>query len=255
VHTVGKASANYRAVPSLGADASWLDAAVPAGSEVGFLLGTSLGPEADRLITWQTGFFNQTPFSTATWGTDIVSDPLTGAVTAPGGTPTSLPDYVMTPSSFRLAGQDIADRGAFILTMPSLPYRLQLQSSGIYVDGWSAPAAAISYFAATTATSVRVHIDRANLPAGVPGTPVEISTGALTRAADGGAAIAVPTATVSRMVSPTQAIDVDLAIPPAPFQVRIAFATGFKRSDYGQEDPRDLGGNLKITLDGMVISR
>jgi hypothetical protein len=255
IHTVGKAAANYRAIPSLGADANWLDTAVPSGSTVGFLLGTALGPDVDRLITWQTGFFNRTQFTTAQWGTDISVDTLTGGVTAPGGTPTSLPTFVITPASFLLEGRVIADRGALVLEEPRLPYTLELQTSGIYPDTWTSPRGAINYYSATDATSIHVHIDREGAPTGVPLSTVRVSTGTINVAPDGTTEISPVTATKTGTISQTEAMDFNLPIPRSPFRVEIDFEQSFRRSDFGQDDTRDLGGRVVVTLSGRVISR
>ena len=254
VHTVGKASSSYRSVPSLGSDANWLDQSVPRNESVGFLLGTSLGPEADRLITWQTGFFNRHSFSTATWGTDIVSDPLTGVVTAPGGTPTSLPPYVITPSAFELAGSIVANRGAFLLTTPSAPYRLNRQTSGLFPDGWSGAQAAINYYVATPLRTVHIQIDRGNAPASAPPSTVTITTGRIATLPDGTAGINKPTAMRSTSVSARSSIDMSIAIPESPMRIELTFSPTFRRSDFGQDDSREIGGRVTVTLGTKVIS-
>jgi len=254
VHTVGKAATNYRNVPSLGQDASWLDRYIPPGSPVAFLVGTSLGADADRLITWETGFFNRTLFETATWGTDLVADPLTGNVTAPGGAPLSLPEYVITPSSFRLQGDVVADRGAFLLVNPLVPYRLQSQSSGIYPDGWTAPAAAINYYSVVADRTVRVQLDLAGTPQGVPSTTATVIAGTLALDSGGGTVIKRESDRRSIVISATEGADFELAVPSAPFRIEMAFEPGFRRSDFGQDDQRELGSHVKIMLGDQVIS-
>ena len=255
VHSVGKAAANYRQIPSLGQDADWLDRSVPPGSEVALLLGGSLGPDAERLIVWQTQFFNKRPLSIAHWGPTVVANPLTGAITMSDGSAVRFPPYVATPSSFRIAGPVVADRGAFILTQPSTPYTLISQSAGFFVDGWTAPTAYLDYFAATQARTVHVHVDRTGAPAGVPPTTVTISSGHLETLADGSTGVTKATATVSAPVTVDTGADFELEVPAAPFRINVEVAPGFKRSDFGQDDTRDLGARITITLGSDVISR
>ena len=255
VHSVGKAAANYRQIPSLGADADWLDRSLPAGSDVAILLGGSLGPDAERLIVWQTQFFNKRPFSTVQWGQTVVADPLTGAITMPDGNAVQLPPYVATPSSFRIAGPVIADRGAFILTQPSTPYALISQSAGIFVDGWTGPTAYLDYFAATPLRSVHVHVDLDGAPAGMAPTTLTASSGALVTLPDGTTGILDATDTASHVVTINAGVDFELAIPSAPFRIDLSFAPGFKRSDFGQDDTRDLGARVTIKLGSDVVSR
>jgi len=255
VHSVGKAAANYRQIPSLGGDAAWLDRSVPPGSNVAVLLGSSLGPDGDRLIVWQTQFFNKSPFVTANWGQAVVANPLTGAVTSADGTQAELPPFVVSPSSYRLAGTVVADRGAFILTKPTQPYHLISQSAGLFVDGWTAPIANLDYFAPTTAQTIRVQIDRTGAPAGVPPTVATVSTGKLAALADGSAGITTTIATTSQTITTERGAEFELAVPAAPFRITLTFEPGFKRSDYGQGDTRDLGARVTIIMGGEVISR
>jgi hypothetical protein len=255
VHSVGKAAANYRQMPTLGDDADWLDRAVPPGNEVTILLGSSLGPDTDRLIVWQTQFFNKTAFSTAAWGPTVVADPLSGAITMSDGAATRFSPYAATPSSFRIAGNVVADRGAYLLVQPSMPNRLVSQSAGIFADGWTGAMAHLDYFEPTEARTVHVHIDRAGAPAGVPPTTVTVSSGSLASLPDGSVGIASATDTASATITGTTGADFELAVPNAPFRIDLAFAPGFRRSDYGQGDTRDLGANVAITLAGEVISR
>lgn len=255
VHSVGKAAANYRQIPSLGDDAAWLDRSVPPGTDVAFLLGSSLGPEADRLIIWQTQFFNKTPFTTANWGPTIVANPLTGAVTLADGSQPELPPFVASPSSYRLAGTVVADRGAYILVQPMQPYRLTSQSAGLFVDGWTGPTAYLDYFADTAAKTIRLKIDRAGAPAGVPPTNATVTTGPLGSREDGSIGITTTTATTTQPISTESGAEFELAVPTAPFRITLVFEPSFKRSDYGQADTRDLGARVTITLGDEVISR
>jgi hypothetical protein len=255
VHSVGKASASYRNASAGIADASWIDQLVPANASVEILLGSSAGVDADRVFVWQTSFFNKYPFTVATWGAEVIANPLTGAVSNADGSPAELAPYVVTPSSYRLAGREIAQRGAFLLTQPQLPYQLRSSSSGILTDDWTAPAAAINYYATADERTIHVHIDRAGIPASVPPTKVTVTVGKLVADDQGAAAIGETTGSTSVEVSSTAGADFDLAVPAAPFRVQLTFEPSFKPADYGQEDTRDLGAHVLITLGSELISR
>ena len=255
VHAVGKAAAAYRHAPAGSADASWIDQAVPAGADVEILIGTSAGADADRVFIWQTGFFNKHPFTTTTWGTEIVANPITGAVTRTDGTPADLAQYVVTPSSNHLAGTVIAQRGSFLLIQPDEPYRLVSQSGGILTDGWMAPSAAINFYAPTDVRTIHVHIDRAGIPAGVPPTKASVTVGTLVADAQGASVIGDITGSSSAEISSTAGADFDLTSPAAPFRIELTFDPGYRPVDYGQADPRDLGAHVVITLGQDVISQ
>jgi hypothetical protein len=255
VHTVGKASAGYRSAPSVGEDADWLDRAVPAGAEVAFIRGSTLGPDADRIVLWQTSFFNRRPFGELVWGESLVGDPLTGEVTAPDGGPVTLPDYVIAPSSYRFAGEVVADRPAFTLTRPSIPYRLVFQTGGFYPDGWTGPSAAVSYHPPTNQRVVRIRLTRNGGPAGISPTTATVTAGPLAIRSDGAVGIVKPTTTETLEVPIHGATEAEVAIPASPFRVEITFATPFRFADFGIPDSRDLGGKVEVLLGSQVISR
>ncbi len=244
VHAASKVSRDYRNAPSIGRDADWLDRALPAGSDVAFVTGSNLGPDTDRVIGWQTGFFNRTPLPWLGWGSEIVADPVTGMVTAPGGTPASLPEYVITPASARFAGDLIADRGAFLLQRPSAPYRLDLSTAGIYADGWAGPAATIDVFAGDGPGVMRIDVSRADNPFPAPASAVTIRSGALARAADGTVGISAEADAVSGSVDTATAATFEIRVPAPPYRVEVSFDPSFSPSEFGSPDTRQIGGRL-----------
>jgi hypothetical protein len=254
VHAVGKAAAAYRHAPAGSADASWVDQSVPADAEVQILAGSNTGAEADRVFIWQTGFFNTHPFTVATWGVEVIANPLTGAVTNADGNSADLAPYVVTPSSYRLAGAVIARRGTYMIIQPEAPYRLISQSGGTLADGWMAPSAAINYYAATDLRTIRVHIDRTGIPSGVPPTKATVSAGTLVADEQGVPTIGETTGSTSVEISSTTGADFDLAVPAAPFRIELSFEPGYRPTDYGQDDPRELGAHVSITLGQEAIS-
>ena len=124
LHTLHKVSADYRNAPSLGADADWLDRALPNGGDVLFFTDSSIDPNTGQVILWETGFFNKTQFTSAPWGTNVKFDETTGALTQTDGSTLILPKYIITPAANQLVGSVISDRGAYVLLEPDKPYRL-----------------------------------------------------------------------------------------------------------------------------------
>jgi hypothetical protein len=255
VHAVSKAAAAYRHVPAGSADASWIDQSVPADADVEILVGSSFGADADRIFLWQADFFNKHPFTVATWGTDVVANPVTGAVSNADGSAAVLAPYVLTPSSYRLAGTVVAKRGAFLIIQPQTPYQLLSGSSGILTDDWTAPTAAINYYVSTDIRTIRVQIDRTGIPASVPPTKATVTVGTLVADDQGAATIGKTTGSTIVEISSAAGADFELAVPPAPFRVQLAFEPSFRPSDYGQEDTRDLGAHVLVTLGSELISR
>ena len=255
VHEVGKASANYRAVPGVGSNASWIDQVVPSGQRVSLILGTPLGPDTDRLIYWQLLFFNRTVFDVSSWSTDYAIATESGAVTSAGGQPPSLNPWVITPTSHFFQGETVVVNGPLAMQNPVVPLVLERLTSGISPDDWTGPTAAINYFAATDIRTVHVHIDRADIPDGVPPTKATVSIGTLVTDDQGAATIGSTTGTKSVEISNSTGADFDLPVPPAPFRVELSFEPSFKRSDYGEADTRDLGAHVLITLGSETISR
>ena len=255
VHKVTKVSKDFRAIPGLGEDASWIDRNLPEGADAVMLLGGSLGPQNEQVLLWEVTFFNRHPLPKATWGPDLTVDPANGAVARTDGSPLTLPEYVITPSSFRLAGEVVADRGAFVMVRPSQPYRLDRQSAGFYADGWIAPAASLTDYAHPDAPStLTVRLTRADAPVGVPDATVTVRVGSLVTGPDGVQSIGEETGAFSAPLTRTQDAVAELVVPPGPFLVQITTDPGFKPSDLGSPDTRDMGARAELILNGQPLS-
>ena len=254
LHTLHKVSADYRNAPSLGADADWLDRALPDGGDVLFFTGSSLGASTDQVILWETGFFNKNQFTAAPWGTNIKFDAATGALTQADGSPIVLPKYVITPAAVQLVGRVVSDRGAFILQEPTKPYRLKQSSQGVFADGWTGPSATIDVYAGTS-SPLRVSVRR-NFP-GAPEIPADVTLriGRLSVAEDGTASMLTPITQTVNVSNNGKVVLLDFPIPQTPFRIEITASPIFTPAEVGLTDPRQLGAQVSITAGGDQLVR
>jgi hypothetical protein len=253
VHEVGKAARDYRNAPSLGADASWLDKSVPPGADVALITGSSLGADTDRVIGWETSFFNKTPFAWLNWGTNLVANPLTGDIAAPDGSPVTLPTYVITPASNQFMGTTVVSRGSFLLQEPSTPLRAKVITSGIFADNWTGGVATIDVYNAAAGANVHVHLDRIFNAEGVPQAKVNVELGALNQNTDGTVGIGVNSENKHGTIAPNGTFDCDIPSPGTPFRVMVTVDPVFNPSTLGQGDTRDLGARIQVSYGSEVI--
>jgi hypothetical protein len=253
VHEVARAASGYRNAPSLGADADWLDRSVPAGADVALITGSSLGPDTDRLIGWETSFFNRTPFAWLSWGTNLFADPLTGDVTGPGGAALTLPTYVITPASARFSAPIIALRGPFVLQQPVPPYRLDFATGGVLADGWTAGAASIDIYRPLAGAAFSVRLARPDVPATVPPAAITVRIGALVQNADGTVGIDASPIVRTGTLAPNGELTCEVPTPGVPFRVEITVDPTFSPAAFGEADPRELGAKLQATYGDSAI--
>ena len=251
VHQVGKVARDYRNAPGIGMDADWVDRSVPDGAGVALLTGTTLGPDTDRIIGWQTSFFNRTPFEWRNWGADVIFDPLTGVVSSPNE-PLELPEYVITPSSQRFVGEVIADRGAFLLQRPSRPYQLVYATSGLFADGWTGATASIDVFRGGN-ESMDVAVGRSGSPPALPTASVTVTSGRLIKAEDDSVTIGEPLASAAGTVTPTAPFAAAIATPAAPYRVAFTVDPTFSPSEFGSPDTRPLGAKLQVSFGDIRV--
>jgi hypothetical protein len=251
VHVVAKAAADYRNAPSLGADASWIDAAVPKNTEVAFIFGSVLGPDTDRIIGWETGFFNRHPIIWKTWGADLTSNPLTGAVITPDGSAPVLPPFVITPSTHQFVGPVVTNRAAYVLQKPTKPYALALNAGGVYPDGWTGVTATYDILSSrTNCTTATLTLTR---PAVAGPTQVTISTGKLQQAPDGSVVLAPDATTSANDVVPDKALSLTIDVPAPPARIQVTTATPFAPSATGSLDTRQLGIQAGFTCGPLAL--
>jgi hypothetical protein len=253
LHTLHKVSADYRNAPSLGADADWIDRALPDGGDVLFFTGSSLGASTDQVILWETGFFNKNQFTSAPWGTNIKFDAATGALTQPDGSPLVLPQYVVTPAAVQLVGRVVSDRGAFILQEPTKPYRVARNAAGFFTDGWTGPTATLDVYdvSASLSTTLFVTLTHVGL---MPDSKAVVSVGPLKATTDGAAEFASIDSTQTTVVKTDVVSTMSFRVPSQPFRILITVDPPFTPSSVGLADPRALGAVVTVKLGDQVIS-
>lgn len=252
VHTVAKAARDYRNVPSLGPDASWIDESVPQNESVAFIFGSVLGPDTDRVIGWETSFFNRHPITWKTWDTDFRVDPLTGNVTTPVGGEPVLPRFVITPSTRQFVGPVQAGRAAYLLQTPTKPYTIALNANGVYPDAWTGTTATIDLLSPASSCT-RASLTMSRSP-DTGSTQVSVSTGTLIKGADGTVAL-VPGAQASTIDVPSGgSASVEVAVPKAPARIQIDSATPYAPSSTGSPDTRQLGVLLRFSCGSLTLS-
>ena len=257
VRALERTSTAYRAAPSVGLDADWLDRSIPVGEQVGFVTGSTLGSNDDQLILWQTGFFNRTPLTVIPWGANMSVNSATGALAAADGSPLVLPRYVILPASYQLVGRTLNDRGVFILQEPAKPYRLAHSSQGIYADGWTGPSATIDVYDVSTPAplTLKVNLNRFYVYTPDSAAKVTVRVGRLVTLTDGSVGIAsVETSRTWEAHNGTET-NFELPIPAPPIRIEIIVDPPFSPADFGLGDARQLGVRVGISHNGSVISR
>ena len=181
-------------------------------------------------------------------------DPFTGVVSDAAGQPAALPSVVITPVSQQIAGSVLLRNGRFMMVRPDLPVRLTAMSGGFLGADWIGPQAAITWFAPTQASTMRVHLDRVGSSANAPAATATVTVGPLVAGVVGAPGPAPDSPTQTGSISSTAAVDFDFAVPTTPFQVTIVIDPPYRPSDFGQSDTRELGARAIITLGDQVIA-
>jgi hypothetical protein len=205
----------------------WVDRHAGAGSEV-YVAGP---PEArdDRslaqLVLWNESVRGFREFDVAP------VDPRTGLITAPA-VPFALERGV------QLAGKEIARSRAGTLVQTTGQPQLLETVEGLYADGWSGERAVYRRFAGPSRPGkLAVVVSRAAWRGTDRPAEVSIATGPL----DG------DVEERSRVVlhaGEEQQVEVD--VPPAPFQVVVAVDPTFSPAEFGAADERRLGAQLRF---------
>ena len=236
--------ANATRQATLASDPDWIDDEVGRDADAAILFT----PEfvSDSHPVWQTEFWNRSVGDVYGLGAaDPTSVPVVatrsdsrGRIVKAADGGVLAPRYVVAPATVDLAGEKIAGDGVFSLFRTSRPLRLGTQRDGVYADGWSGPSATYTNFSGRH-RSVDVDVGRA----GWSGTDVP-----------GTVTIAVEHLGTGRRVSAVRWVvhsgakrSFRLAVPPAPFRVKVDVDPTFSPSTYGVSDTRQLGVQVSFT--------
>ncbi|MEX0817399.1 MAG: hypothetical protein WD027_08125 [Gaiellales bacterium] len=240
-----------RGVPVVGDEVSWVDRALGRDARVGFLFTSSVDPQA----LWQTEFWNRSIGPVFNLGirepghlpeTFTSIDPGTGELVPFPGLPTAAgsadADYILTPRNHSVRGTIAAQRGPWTVYLVDPPLRLAETTDGIGSDGWMGADASYTNFAETDgAGRVGVRLSRfAWLGEDVPGR-IRIRIGELGLDSSGAASIQRVTDTKTGVIHSGGEETFLLDTPQSAFRVEIHIEPTFSPSDFGFDDPRELG--------------
>ena len=253
VQQVDRASQDLRNAPGLAPSPDWIDRSTPAGSEIAFITGSAIGADAERMVLWETQFFNRRSITPIALGAELVIGSEDGAVTRPDGTPATLPGYVVTPPEIILDGETLSSQSGYAIQAPRSPLRARASTAGLYADGWTAPAAAANVYQAEAGSTITVTASRRGAPAQAGSATVAVVAGPL--AVDGAGATTIEEAAFSDVVRIGSEEDtvIRFPAPAAPFRIELVFDPAFRWSDYGLADTRDLGGRVSIAIGGEQL--
>jgi hypothetical protein len=246
VHSVSKVARDYRA--AAGTDPSWIDRTVAGNAPIGLVTGSELGPDAERVVIWETQFFNRHPLVAIDRGS-LAVDPASGAIAVAGNA--VLPEAVVSPTNFVFDAPIAAQQSGYVLQRLAPPYRLAFRTGGIYPDGWAGQNAAVDVFE-NGDSPVRVSTSRIAGPAGLPAGSLSVTSGTLAIGDDGNPHVGAPVATQTLPVPVDSSTTGDIAIT-SPARIEFVFDSGFSWADYGLPDARILGGRLSLTLGGISV--
>ena len=246
VHSVSKVARDYRA--AAGTDPSWLDRTVAGNAPIGFVTGSELGADAERVVIWETQFFNRHPLVAIDRGS-LAVDPADGTIAVSGNA--ALPAEVVSPTNFVFDAPIAAQQSGYVLQRLTQPYRLAFRTGGIYPDGWAGQNAAIDVF---TAGDSPMHVSTSRIagPVGLQAGSLSITSGTLVIGDDGNPRVGAPSSTQTLPVPVDGSSTGDIAVA-APARIEFVFDSGFSWADYGVPDARTLGGRLSVTVGGVSV--
>jgi hypothetical protein len=161
---------------------------------------------------------------------------------AANSTSGALSPMVSTPfalaQNVELAGRAVARTAAGTLTRLEPPFRLAVSTEGIYPDGWSGERAVYRRFSGPQGPgTVALDVSRRGWTGpDVPGSVV-IEAGPLGR----------PRPLGGLVVHSGQQHNVNVPVPPPPFEIVVTVEPTFSPADFGQSDDRRLGAQLTFT--------
>jgi hypothetical protein len=248
VGTLRDYSRNLKTAAGLQQQASWLDTRLGRGGQASFLLGTTSDTFTEATELWEQEFWNRslgpvynlsTPEPAGGPETAVKVKPQTGLIVAAAtGRPLRLP-FVVTGSSYAIAGHLVAAQAPFALYRTRGPLRVAQTVSGVYGDGWMGSDAAFTRYVTKGRGQLSVFLTRAAW--GGPDVPGHARIQVIPlRAPNAGRA----TATQNWTLHSRRGHRFTLPTPNGPYTVTVHIDPTFSPSQFGQPDTRQLGAQV-----------
>ena len=169
---------------------------------------------------------------------------MSGRVTPAAGAPSPTTEYVVAPTTLRLAGRRVAQQGELVLYRIRPPLRLATHVGGIYGDSWMGNFAALTHYTTPRRPGrMRVRVSREAWGGPSPPGKVTINVGMLGDL-NGTPAISVLTGSATWTVRSGVARTFILPTPKAPYRLEIRIDPTFSPASYGHWDTRQLGAQI-----------
>jgi hypothetical protein len=248
-------AANLEAATS-GTDRSWIDRAVGGDQPVDYIYGGADDPGAEASGLWQAEFWNRS-----------LDDVYNIGITSPVGlteVPAPLdrsngqllaavpPDrFVVAVERLGIAGRVVARHGQLALYRIDPPARVRMTLEGVYADGWTGGAAALTQYVTSGhgPTHLRVKLSRAAwTKRDVPGHVILRLGPAVSRG--GMATIERVTATGEWTAHSGKSRVFTFRTPPPPYRLELQVSPTFSPSRLGGSDTRELGVQVDVRAAG-----
>ena len=233
----------------LGADSSWIEEDLGRDQSVTYLYtDTEAGPLAATRIVTQAEFWNRNvTWVTSIGATELCPLPEKAARVASSGRIEPIVDQgaltepiVVTASTLKLAGPQIASHPPLFAYRVRPPLRLSTDIEGVYSDGWTGAHATYTQFdAPSPGSTLYVDVSRSNWKGpDVPGA-VEVRVSTLT-----GRVLARRT----WVIHSGKARTFRFRAPRGPFRVDLRIEPTFVPEDFGYPDSRSLGALFGVQV-------
>jgi hypothetical protein len=244
-------AANLKAATSVG-NRSWIDRAVGPDQPVDYIYGAGSDPGIEASTLWQAEFWNRSLDDVYNIG---IAPPFAlTEISAPldrsnGRLRTPVPPdrFVVAMERLGVAGSVVARNGQLVLFRIDPPARVRMTLEGVYADGWTGGAAALTQYATPGGrrTPLRVLLSRtAWTGRDVPGRVVLRLGPVVTR--DGLATIGRVTVAREWIAHSGKSRVFTFQTPPPPYRLELQVSPTFSPSRLGAIDTRELGVQLNV---------